>query len=159
MTIAEQFVNAYRKEIEAGLASQDVLEFISHIHEKAQPDENDVLHRVFANGYCFYFAHMLKIAFNRGQVMLAAPRGHIVWVDDDGCAYDIDGIFKDYCFEIPIDALGNGIEDFMHVSGKDGFNSLQDIINLCKTYAPTKQLLDAALSELGVNIKEIEMEK
>lgn len=61
---------------------------------------------------------MLKDAFGRGTVCLAYPLGRIVWEDDNGVAYDIEGVNKEYKRLIPISKMGNGIKDFKHVDGE-----------------------------------------
>lgn len=77
-------------------------------------DAVEVATRVFTAGYCFYFAHMLQVAFNRGRVVFAAPLSHIIWEDDNGCAYDFYGIFYDYAFGIDLQNVLD-IEGFKHV--------------------------------------------
>ena len=61
---------------------------------------------------------MLKLAFKRGEVCLAAPYGHMVWVDDDGMPYDISGVddsdTNDY---IPEFMMESTVKDFRHVPG------------------------------------------
>ena len=47
----------------------------------------------FANGFCYHFALMLKGLFNRGEIVWAAPFGHIMWKDVDGVSYDIYGAY------------------------------------------------------------------
>ena len=63
---------------------------------------------------------MLKAAFNRGEICWAAPFGHIVWVDENGIPYDISGVNEsetdDY---IPEYMMGNTINDFKHISGRE----------------------------------------
>lgn len=152
----KDFLTVYEDEIRTGMAKREVLEFIARfrlwtVHDPADERNAEVIRQVFASGYCFYFAHMLRLAFNRGKIVLAAPKGHIVWLDDDGCAYDIDGIFKDYYFEIPVEALGDGIEDCMHVPGKTHYNTKEDVIRLLKEYAPNEELLEKALYDVDCN--------
>lgn len=77
--------------------------------------DKEVIRKTFMNGYCFYFAYMLKIAFGRGQLCWAAPHSHIVWVDDNGCPYDVEGVCATEALHfIPIEYLGDFIEGFMH---------------------------------------------
>ena len=63
-------------------------------------------HRIsihFRGGYCWYFAHMLQLAFHRGTVCWACPCSHFVWMDEDNVCWDIQGrVCKDeYSFFIP----------------------------------------------------------
>lgn len=89
----------------------------------------------FRNGYCYYFACMLKEAFARGEVCIAAPFGHFVWVDTDGMPYDIEGA---YCGEaelfIPASRLGRMVDDFLHVDGKGYCATKEEIQNLMDSY-------------------------
>lgn len=77
-------------------ADEQVLQFVYDFRtmQKSEAAE-DAIYTQFESGYCYYFAHMLKLAFKRGEVCWAAPYGHMVWVDDDGIPYDIFGV-KDF---------------------------------------------------------------
>lgn len=101
-------------------ADPAVLEFITDFVSHAAADEAqyEILRSTFRAGYCYYFAHMLELAFNRGCVCWAAPFGHIVWVDTDGVPYDIEGVnFGEQEYHIPERYLGGHIRDFMRVPG------------------------------------------
>lgn len=75
-------------------ANKDVIQFIANVlYDNTDPDK---IYDFFANGNCYYFALMLKYAFNRGTICWHRNHGHIVWVDDDNIAYDIGGVFYDY---------------------------------------------------------------
>lgn len=74
----------------------------------------------FRSGYCYYFALILKDAFQRGELCHAYPYGHIVWVDTNGVSYDIEGVYVSDSEEfIPIEKLGDDIKNFKHVPGED----------------------------------------
>lgn len=76
-------------------ADEEVLRFIYDFSVKQGYGEAEkVLYQQFISGYCYYFACMLKAAFNRGEVCWAAPYGHIVWVDENDIPYDISGVNK-----------------------------------------------------------------
>lgn len=94
-------------------------------------EETDAIEKVFRNGYCYYFAIMLKDAFNRGEVCMTYDCMHVVWIDDDNVAYDINGIFGWYAdtsnkdnywngLLIPVEKIPNYIESFKHVPDKPG---------------------------------------
>lgn len=94
-------------------------------------EETDTFVKVFRNGYCYYFAIMLKDAFNRGEVCMTYDCRHVVWVDDDNVAYDINGIFGWYAetsnkdnywngLLVPVEKIPNYIESFKHVPDKPG---------------------------------------
>lgn len=70
-----------------------ILDFISRFTYKIQiRDINtiDDFQNVFGAGYCWHFAHLLKNIFDGGEVCLAVPLYHFVWVYDN-IAYDIYG--------------------------------------------------------------------
>ena len=99
-----------------------VLRFIDKFYsQNGNNDEaRETLRRQFRAGYCYYFAHMLKVAFNRGEVCWCTNVGHIVWVDDDGTPYDIEGINDSECeYYIPEKYLGDYIEGFKRVKETD----------------------------------------
>ena len=45
----------------------------------------------FLAGFCWHFAHLLKDTFGRGEVCLAAPFSHFVFVDTDEKKWDAGG--------------------------------------------------------------------
>ena len=111
---------------------QEVLEFIDNFkNHSGIPYE---IERLFRSGYCYYFAYILKNAFNRGEVCWCAPLGHIVWMDTDGVPYDIEGINNSECLEyIPIKYMGDAINDFKRTD--KSFNASEnDIIQIIKNY-------------------------
>lgn len=117
-------------------ANETVLRFIfDFVNSQTSINNNDattspadIIYNQFANGYCYYFAQMLQIAFKRGEICWAAPLGHIVWVDDNNVAYDISGCNESECqYYIPIDMLGDMIKDFTHIPG-DVYNASEQEI-------------------------------
>lgn len=99
-------------------ASQEVIDFIDDIYASQPREHNEAIRSLFHNGYCYYFANMLKMAFGRGTVCLAYPFGHIVWLDTDGIAYDIEGVtISEYEKLVDIECLPELKYDFMHVRG------------------------------------------
>lgn len=88
------------------------------------------------SGYCYYFAVMLKTAFNRGMLCWNGS-SHIVWLDGNSVfndvAYDARGVNCDYETLVPVEALKDGIWDFMRVPGK-AYNASEE---------ETTKLLDA----------------
>lgn len=107
--------------------NEDVMHFITNFRthysrfNNAEPvDQEETIRHLFEGGYCYYFAHILKLAFNRGEVCWAVPFGHMVWVDDNGVSYDIEGDCLDREFEdlVPEKHLTKHmISDFKHVPG------------------------------------------
>lgn len=103
-------------------SNKDVITFISDFLYKKTPhvsdgDSSDVIYQLFGCKYCYYFACILKIAFNRGDVCWHKGHGHIVWRDDNGVAYDIGGVFEDYGDGdlIPVETIGTIVDDFKHL--------------------------------------------
>ena len=105
-------------------ARKDVIQFIAEVsfHCKA----TTAIYELFQQGYCYYFALMLKDAFG-GEMMWHKFHSHIVWQDENGVCYDSMGVFEDYdkddivpLSEIDIEAekLGrledSGLETFRH---------------------------------------------
>ena len=115
----------------------EVTRFIDRFYENVGQDydKQEVLRYQFRNGYCYYFAVMLKAAFSRGEVCWAAPFGHFCWVDDDGTPYDCEGVYYGEAEHfIPEHYLGDAINDFLHTdkvfnASKD---DIQSIINKFK---------------------------
>lgn len=73
-----------------------------------------LIHRIsihFRGGYCWYFAHMLHLAFHRGTVCWACPCSHFVWMDEDNVCWDIQGRVNvnEYSFFIPESYLPDDI--------------------------------------------------
>lgn len=94
-------------------ADKDVITFIADILFHG---DSGVIYNLFACGYCYYFACMLKEAFGRGTVCWHKGFSHVVWVDEDDIAYDIGGIFMDYEKGglVPIEELGEQVIQFKH---------------------------------------------
>jgi len=97
-------------------ADPGVIDFIRNFLCKDNNEDTvRALQTIFSGGYCYYFAHMLKLAFQRGEVCWCAPYGHFCWVDEDEIPYDIFGICVTEAEHfIPEHYLGNAITDFLH---------------------------------------------
>ena len=96
-----------------------VLSFIGGMHDKATDCvEEDSLYNVFENGYCYYFAQILNLAFPKmGEVFWIRNRGHFVWKSNlSNICYDISGIYIDYEDGdlIEIERIGALLKDFKH---------------------------------------------
>lgn len=96
-----------------------IIEFYNRCGENTNADKESIRNQ-FMIGYCYYFAHILKSAFNRGTVCYVVGEPHIVWLDDDGIAYDADGVFNKYpnseCDSlIPEDRITPYMKSFKHV--------------------------------------------
>ena len=115
-------------------ADESVLTFIADFLNHGVPgislaDSNESIRRTFRAGYCYYFAVMLKTAFERGEVCWAAPFGHIVWVDDNNIPYDIEGVYEsEYEYLIPVSYLGESLNDFKHIANLS-FNASKEFLD------------------------------
>ena len=111
-----------------------VIEFIEQFKDYSEVPFS--MERLFRNGYCYYFAALLKEAFNRGQICWCAPYSHIVWLDDDGIAYDIEGQNVSDCIAyIPIEYLGEaGIDSFKKMNNFVFNPSKEDITGYIEKY-------------------------
>ena len=115
--------------------NNEVISFIEKIYCRGGDNDDmckEVLRRQFRAGYCYYFAHMLKIAFNRGEVCWCAPFGHMCWVDVDGTPYDCEGEYTgEAVYLIPEHYLGDAIKDFKHIDETydTSYDVMLDIIN------------------------------
>lgn len=97
--------------------------------------EYNVIHQMFRAGYCWHFAHTLKETFKRGEVCWAAPYSHFVWADNNGMAYDIEGLsLSGYDYLIPEDYLGEFLKDFIHIPGEHCNVTEKDIVAIIRRY-------------------------
>lgn len=104
----------------------DFIEKISSYHQDTQ--KQDAVCELFSSGYCYYFAMILKEAFERGEVCWCAPYGHICWVDDNGHPYDIYGTCDSECtYYIPVSYIKKGLADFKHIPG-ESFDASEEYI-------------------------------
>ena len=115
--LVEKFVNNALKYTSKG--DKKILRFIGKILYHSGAENLQVIYDLFIQGYCYYFAKILKDAFPGGKICQAYPYGHIVYVYD-GIPYDINGIcdydVSDEDF-IPISKIN--INDFKHNEKED----------------------------------------
>lgn len=139
-------------------ADENVLAFITDMmsHTARSEEEYETLRSTFRGGYCYYFAHMLKQAFDRGEVCWAAPFGHMVWTDVNGMAYDVEGAYVDgeEAYLIPESYLGESVRDYMRVPGMEIPDTPPDkIIEIIRKYEADKGLEPADLSYYHIGRK------
>lgn len=82
--------------IEWKYARKDVLEYIYSILYQDSIHESEPVRDFFRAGYCYYFANLLQDKFPRGHVRWWKDYSHMVWQDDNGMLYDIEGVFYDW---------------------------------------------------------------
>lgn len=120
----------------------EVIRFINRFYDinNNSLDDQEVLRRQFRAGYCYYFAVILKTAFNRGEICWCAPFAHMCWVDTDGTPYDCEGVYDgEAVYLIPEHYLGDTIKNFLHTD--DTCNtSKEDILNIIKQYRIDKSM-------------------
>lgn len=128
----------------------EVEEFINQFmsHSTHTDESKEMLRMLFRAGYCYHFAHILLAVFDRGQVVWAAPFGHICWQDEDGKIYDVEGEYEGEAYYfIPEDFTekkfpGNML-DFKHIPHKYFNATKAQLINLMKSYCmETGQIYD-----------------
>lgn len=114
---------------------KEVLDFIENFLNLNNTESSEYyLKMQFTSGYCYYFAVILKSAFNRGEVCWCAPYSHFCWVDTDGTPYDIYGLcVSDALYFIPEQYLGDALNDFKH-TGKTFDATEKDIQNIINKY-------------------------
>ena len=124
-------------------ANEKVIEFIdnfSTLFGQFQEEEIDAVCAIFSRGFCYYFAIILKNAFNgRGEIYMTSDHRHIVWVlDNNGNFYNGE--------LIPIAMLPNYMESFKHVvpgttkKGMTEINAVQKLIDVQKDICDMKKI-------------------
>lgn len=140
----------HREDRELTEVENFINKFMLNIAKTAE--ELEILRRQFRSGYCWYFAHMLKDAFNRGTVVLAAPFGHICWQDENKMVYDIEGEYTgEASYFIPEEfaekVFPGSMLDFKHI--KDDYLPLSksQCISLMKIYCAAESIKYSKLAE------------
>lgn len=119
------------------LADKDVLGFIGLFVYKCGEEVAPEIRYLFSHGYCYFFAMMLKDAFERGELYIPMNpklKGHIVWVDTNGIAYDINGVYTNYNELMPIKFYEDFISDFKHIPSRPHRASRDDREEITKKY-------------------------
>lgn len=99
------------------------------LYEKSKP-----LVKLFTEGFCYYFALMLKGAYPGGHICLIKGHGHIVYLYQ-GKFYDINGERTNRREKyIPIEYFGELIGDFKH-NLVYSFGATKNEIKTCLEYA------------------------
>lgn len=70
----------------------DVLNFIADFLYNTGADPVS-LATVFTSGYCYHFAVILQHEFG-GTIRWLKNRSHMVWEDENGILYDIEGVYE-----------------------------------------------------------------
>lgn len=91
--------------------------------EDAKIEKCKPLVRLFTEGWCYYFANILKDAYPGGTVCLVYRHGHIAYLYH-GKFYDITGEITNHRNKyIPIEYFGDLINDFKQTYLGDGATS------------------------------------
>lgn len=117
-TYKENMIDFYTKGRYRDICDKEVIEFIVNFKCKNGANAIEHIEETFGNGYCYYFALMLKEAFQRGELKWHRNHSHIVWMDTNGTSYDIYGPFEYYNNDdelVSINVLGDMIKDFKHI--------------------------------------------
>lgn len=130
----------------------EVLDFIKTFmqHSAKTTKEQEVLRHTFRAGYCYYFAGILKSAFERGKICWAAPYSHIVWMDDNGCPYDIEGVCPcDTAYYIPVQYMGKYLQGFMNTKQNVPYIDWDNIIKIIRDYEKANNLPAMPLQQIN----------
>lgn len=143
----------------------DVEMFINEFMECSAitEDEQEVIRSLFRAGYCYYFAHLLENAFNRGTVVWAAPFGHICWQDVDGKVYDIEGEYDgEAYYMIPEkfmeDKYPGIMLDFKHLPNLSYGANVQTLISIMKDFCKEQNIWYDTNVERLLGVKYIDRE-
>lgn len=100
----------------------DIINFIADMLYCTGADPISV-HKLFKCGFCYHFAVILQNEFG-GEIKWIKGCSHIVWVDENGLAYDIEGFRNDLCLVelVPLSMIDEeasktgkgGLESFRH---------------------------------------------
>lgn len=94
----------------------------------------DILN-TFTCGYCWHFAKLLQVTFNRGSVVWLAPFSHVGFMDIDSKVYDIYGEYEGEVFYyIPEEYCGNLLDGFRHINKEVSYVSKEKILSVIKNY-------------------------
>lgn len=138
-------------------ANKDVIDFIINFnwHSGDSIMSQEMIRKHFRAGYCYYFAIILKEAFERGTVCWCAPFGHLCWVDDDGIPYDIEGVCESDCdYYIPVEYIKEGLVDFKHVPGKKFGATKEYIDDAIKRYKEDQDNKNISCENLTSEMRE-----
>lgn len=116
--------------------NEKIIEFIGNFYKSNDKshEECEVIRKQFRNGYCYHFAVILKDLFPGGEICVAAPFGHIVYVYEN-IPYDVEGVYDGEATDlIPISFLGDRIKNFKHIPGEHVEETLNDVVNTIKSY-------------------------
>ena len=72
---------------------EDIIRFIANVRFHCGYTGQDIIRRLFRQGYCYYFACILKRAFNGGSIICLPDAKHFVYKIDD-VLYDIEGVYE-----------------------------------------------------------------
>lgn len=123
-------------------ANTNVLQFIADFIYRGRNVEDainreNIITDLFRSGYCYYFAHILKTAFKKGEVCWAAPFGHLIWRYDN-IEYDIEGVYTDEAtMFIPEWFMEQTINDFKHIPGIVNDTTEQEITQMITRWEET----------------------
>ena len=110
------------------MGDKKVMDFIHRfitLFDRLTPAESSTLASVFSQGFCYYFAIILKEAFGCGDICITSDCTHVVWVYKN-TAYDIGGVYSKYPRSanignffngnlIPISMVPHYIDSYKHV--------------------------------------------
>ena len=131
MTEKEWVQKCYSEEPEA---DAEVIRFIGKFIFYKGIKNRHIIQELFRNGYCLYFAHMLKEAFGRGEVLYVYDDGHFIWKDDNNVKYDVLGVNHTHKMLIPEAQIGDGLMEYKHIPGRNPVLSESEIVKRMEDY-------------------------
>lgn len=124
----------FREAVDRGFNKNLLIFIIKFRHFDDSLDHLKYLESVFTEGYCLYFANMLKYADSNpnGEVVWVRNHEHFCYKDANGFIYDIHGpraIYDPkYPYEyVPSSILGNLIADFKWTDESFTFTNTSDL--------------------------------
>lgn len=137
-------------DVNYGNTDEIILKWINKFTERAGDSCE-----MYANGYCFHFAHMLKSMF-KGEVMWILGRGHMVFMSDGLVPYDVHGTYPvdiEKAF-INVSLLTkNTIEDFSHAETEE-HSFVEDLKTLANVDALMPGIADEYVAPIIERIPE-----
>jgi hypothetical protein len=128
------------------MGDEKVMDFIHRfitLFGRLTPTESSILGTVFSQGFCYYFAIILKEAFGCGDICITSDCCHVVWVYKN-IAYDVGGVHSKYPRSanignffngnlIPISMVPHYMDSYKHVllgTTQKGMSEIKNVLKI-----------------------------